>query len=223
MTDQWHFSKRQLVIISIFLVILSIISLAPLIHRRFFSDTLTYDLSKFDIPKDSANVYVKDNFEPRKKYDDFDVDKIKKNKEYSPYPDEGNKKQYTNRTAVKNIEIFDINTASKEQLTKIYGIGETFANRIIKYRNLLGGFYAEHQLKEIYGLPDSTIIEIKKHIKFGTVQKIDLTASYKEIIKHPYIDKTDMKMFMYHQKGWVTLDSVKKVLKNKDKISPYLP
>ena len=64
----------------------------------------------------------------------------------------------------KKIESFDINLASKEELIQIRGIGEVFANRIIKYREGLGGFYEVEQLKTTYGLADSTFQELKKHI-----------------------------------------------------------
>lgn len=63
----------------------------------------------------------------------------------------------------KQIESFDINTATKEDLIQIRGIGEVFANRILKYRNGLGGFYEINQLKSTYGLSDSTFQELKKY------------------------------------------------------------
>ena len=46
----------------------------------------------------------------------------------------------------------DINTATAEELMKIYGIGEGFSNRILKYRNKLHGFTYISQVAEVYGL-----------------------------------------------------------------------
>ena len=34
------------------------------------------------------------------------------------------------------------------------GIGSVFAKRIIKYRDLLGGFYSVEQLGEVYGIDE---------------------------------------------------------------------
>ena len=54
----------------------------------------------------------------------------------------------------KNIqkELIEINSASKEDLMKINGIGNTFSERIIKYRDLLGGYYRKDQILEVYAL-----------------------------------------------------------------------
>src|SRR5690606_34679204 len=65
--------------------------------------------------------------------------------------------------AEKVIEPFDINLATADELIQIRGIGEGFSNRILKYRNTLGGFYSLDQVKNTYGLPDSTFLELKKY------------------------------------------------------------
>ena len=46
----------------------------------------------------------------------------------------------------------DINTATAEALMKIYGIGEGFSNRILKYRDKLHGFTYIDQVAEVYGV-----------------------------------------------------------------------
>ncbi|MGR3812437.1 helix-hairpin-helix domain-containing protein [Jiulongibacter sp. NS-SX5] len=72
---------------------------------------------------------------------------------------------------------FDINTASEEDLTHVYGIGQVFAKRILKYRDGLGGFYSVNQLKNVYGLADSTFQELSKHVLVETPpRKIDLNT-----------------------------------------------
>lgn len=48
--------------------------------------------------------------------------------------------------------LVELNEADTTVLKKIPGIGSGFANRIVKYRNLLGGFYAVSQLGEVYGI-----------------------------------------------------------------------
>ena len=58
-------------------------------------------------------------------------------------------------TATTNTEFSGklcLNTATKEQLMEIKGIGETFAARIIAYREQNGGFTNVEQLKEISGI-----------------------------------------------------------------------
>jgi competence protein ComEA len=78
----------------------------------------------------------------------------------------------------KQIEAFDINTATKEELIQIRGIGEVFANRILKYRTGLGGFYEINQAKNTYGLADSTFQEL---IKYAEVIKMPLKIKINEI------------------------------------------
>ncbi|MBL4735142.1 MAG: helix-hairpin-helix domain-containing protein, partial [Flavobacteriales bacterium] len=54
--------------------------------------------------------------------------------------------------AILSIEL---NSASAGQLMDLKGIGPAFSNRIVKYRNWLGGFIRLDQLREVYGLKDS--------------------------------------------------------------------
>ena len=48
--------------------------------------------------------------------------------------------------------MLNLNTATKEQLMTINGIGETFADRIIAYRDSHGGFQSVEELRNISGI-----------------------------------------------------------------------
>lgn len=86
---------------------------------------------------------------------------------------------------------FDLNTADTSQLVKIYGIGPKLSQRIIIYREKLGGFISGAQLKEVYGL-DSTVVKellsksfIEENFK---PRRVDVNAATeKELGSHPYI------------------------------------
>jgi competence protein ComEA len=94
-------------------------------------------------------------------------------------------------TAKTNHPI-DANKADKEMWMKQKGIGEGFANRILAYRDKLGGFVDKEQLKEVYGLPDSTYQNLLPYINIdlNDVRKINVnTASLEELSQHPYIGK----------------------------------
>ncbi|MEK9530462.1 MAG: helix-hairpin-helix domain-containing protein [Flavobacteriaceae bacterium] len=57
------------------------------------------------------------------------------------------------RDSIKKIEL---NTASPQQLTRVYGIGDAFANRIVTLRDKLGGFLVRDQLADVWGLSKET-------------------------------------------------------------------
>ena len=83
----------------------------------------------------------------------------------------------------------DINTASAESFQKVNGIGEKISNRIIKFRNSLGGFYSVEQLEDVYGMDSNIIRKNKRSFTFNTPQnKIDVnTSGLKKFVKHPFI------------------------------------
>ncbi len=67
------------------------------------------------------------------------------------------------------ISIADLNTVSAEDLKVVNGIGEKLSERIVKYRNSIGGFLTEEQLKDVYGLSPEVIARINE--KFQVINK----------------------------------------------------
>ena len=86
----------------------------------------------------------------------------------------------------------DINTAVKDDLKTINGIGEVLSERIIKYRSKLQGFSTPNQLYEVWGLDAEVVVKVLlvfKVVKLPNIQKINVnTVSFKELLKNPYID-----------------------------------
>ena len=60
-------------------------------------------------------------------------------------------------------EAVDINTADKETLMGLNGIGESFAERIIEYRQENGGFKAVQELTNIRGI-GQTLVEKNREL-----------------------------------------------------------
>lgn len=124
-----------------------------------------------------------------------------------------------------------VNTAGAEELMQLRGIGNGYANRIIKYREILGGYHKVEQLKEVYGMNDSLYEAIKpfiviepEHIKFIAIN----SASEQELYKHPYIRKMAKYVVSYRNEigGFKQVEDFKQVpLINEEiyrKIVPYL-
>lgn len=92
---------------------------------------------------------------------------------------------------VKKRVLVDLNTADSVTLLTLYGVGPSFARRIIKYRNLLGGFYDKSQLLEVYGFDQGKLDEIKDfcEVSPGGIKRIDINSiRTDELKKHPYMD-----------------------------------
>lgn len=113
----------------------------------------------------------------------------------------------------------DLNTATAQQLQKVYGIGETFSKRIVTYRNKFkGGFIANAQLQDIYGLTPETIENILKDFTVKTprnINKVKLnSATVDQLVTIQYIDY-DVAHYIveYRQlhEGYKSLDELMKV------------
>lgn len=85
----------------------------------------------------------------------------------------------------------DLNKAKAEDLQKVNGIGEVLSTRIINYRNKIGGFIDDIQLKDIYGLNYET--RDKLTAEFTVKEKPDVEiidineAELLELSEIPYI------------------------------------
>jgi competence protein ComEA len=88
--------------------------------------------------------------------------------------------------------LVDINTADTAALIALPGIGAKLAQRIINFRDKLGGFHSVEQVKETYGLPDSTFQLIRSWMQCSPagIARIDInTADMNMLAKHPYIGR----------------------------------
>ncbi len=61
----------------------------------------------------------------------------------------------------------DINTADKKTLMSLNGIGESFAERIIEYRELNGGFKSIQELTNIRGIGQTLMEKNKARLTVG--------------------------------------------------------
>jgi len=69
--------------------------------------------------------------------------------------------------AVAAFAALDLNTATKEQLDALPGIGQKKAEAIIQYRKEKGPFKSIEQLKEVSGIGEKTFQGIKSEITVG--------------------------------------------------------
>lgn len=96
-----------------------------------------------------------------------------------------------NHTVIK-IQTINLNKASEEELRKVRGIGKVLSGRIVKYRDLLGGYYNINQLMEVYGVKKDDFLTIKNYFYIDT-SDVDMIllpiATLDDLISHPYISE----------------------------------
>ncbi len=91
------------------------------------------------------------------------------------------------------VNQLDINTATAEQLEKAYGIGQAYANRIIKRRDALGAFVSMEQMADFEDFSPEAVADLKKRFFVGNgtlVNKINVnTASLQQLSRFPYFNR----------------------------------
>jgi len=152
------------------------------------------------------------------------------------------KKDYVNTSKPKVVQAtkktytpttVDINKANVEEWQKIKGIGPTFAKRIVKFRDKLGGFGRIDQIGETYGLADSSFQKIRPFLTIEDkpeLRQINVnTVNEKELKAHLYFDwkkATTLINYRTHHGDFKSIEDVKKILSFKadfiKKIEPYL-
>jgi len=111
-------------------------------------------------------------------------------KSKSNWKDYNNSNQYQTKTFEQKA---DLNTATALQLQKVNGVGVKLSDRIVKFRNkFVGGFIADVQLQDVYGLSPEVIERITNEFTVKTprkIQKINLnTATRDQLVTIQHID-----------------------------------
>jgi competence ComEA-like helix-hairpin-helix protein len=73
----------------------------------------------------------------------------------------------TMRSAISSQPI-DVNRANLEELTRLPGIGDVLARRIIAYRDSIGGFRTVDQLEEVRGIGPAMLRRLETRIRIGS-------------------------------------------------------
>ena len=108
--------------------------------------------------------------------------KNKKNS-YQPFP----KKEFSKP---EKLKVLDINQATKEDLMKVYGIGDKISDRILEQKQKYGAFVSMEQMNDVWGLSPEVIEKLNtSFVVKSTVacKKININnASVKELSQFPF-------------------------------------
>jgi len=84
----------------------------------------------------------------------------------------------------------DVNQADSSDWEALRGIGPVLTARILRYRELLGGFYSLQQISEVYGIDSALFQQILPELCVSTdsLKLMDVNrASFKDLLRHPYL------------------------------------
>lgn len=135
-----------------------------------------------------------------------------------------------NKQKLELGQTIDINSASVTTLTRIPGVGDVFAERIINYRNSLGGFTSLEQLYEIKGITINKFskilpyLNIKKKHQFIRINNV----SVEQLHNHPYFEEKQISAVLELRKNGRITDisvlSANEHFSSRDinRLSPYL-
>jgi len=117
----------------------------------------------------------------------------------------------------ENIPKKDLNSATALELTSVNGIGEKLSQRIINYRNKLGGFLLDDQLFEVWYLDKEVAERVLQRfsvIDKPIIEKINVnTATFKEVLSIVYIDYELTKKIFNYRDEVAELQSIEELKK----------
>lgn len=126
----------------------------------------------------------------------------------------------------------DLNSADTASLNRLRGIGNKLSQRIVNFREKLGGFYSLDQLNEVYGLNPEVIESIKPRFNnqlkpFRMIQINTITVE--ELGQHPYVKKGLAQIIVNYRTQHGSFKSIDELLNVKvldektfDKLKNYL-
>jgi competence protein ComEA len=128
-------------------------------------------------------------------------------------------------------ETIFLNESDTADWKKIPGIGSVYASRIVKYRNLLGGFVSVNQLREVYGIDDELFAKIYPYIKTdGKYTKIAVNKlEFKQLLRHPYLNYKQVKVIVDLRRRKGNISSINELAlldeftaEDIERLNPYL-
>ena len=184
---------------------------------------------KFFVKKDLLKIYGIDSTFYKQLYAFIDLPERSEQKRTHQRKIYERKDSSVKTTSAK----FDLNKADTLQLMRVGGIGTKRSQRIIKYRDALGGFIDMDQIQEVYGL-DSTVVRTLLAESFiaGDYQPVTMninTSDEKRLASHPYLSNAAARSIVAYRfqhgefKAIVELRNIHALDdKTIQKITPYL-
>ena len=137
-----------------------------------------------------------------------------------------------NRASVTKLEIIDINSCDSTELLSLPGIGQVLSARIVRFRNLLGGYVSTEQLQEVYGQSPETFNIIKNMVTVDTtlIDKINInSADFRRFSRLPYFERQEINDLLKYRNENGQILNISELIENNIlseekvvKVKPYL-
>ncbi len=133
-------------------------------------------------------------------------------------------------TASEEVKAININSLSQEELEENKAF-KRYAKSIVKYRELLGGYYKKEQLLEVYGMTQEAYDKISPGIIISAseIKKKRINFVNVEELKHPYISYQEAKEIIKFRSRKGPFTNLNQLVTNKllseetfDKVKVYL-
>ena len=106
------------------------------------------------------------------------------------------------RKPMYEIVKLDLNSCDTNDLLSVPQFGSKRAAKLVEYRDKLGGFHSYAQLQEVYVMQNIDTNKLKDYLYINKqkIRKLNTnTATYKELVSHPYIDAYLTKLILNHR------------------------
>lgn len=229
--DFFYFSKGERRALTLLLFIISVSFVLLLIKDQYLPVPIAEQPIKVTttITQDSATTKV---IQPQvvSKSEKPNNAKVSKTK-YTPKPRFTKSAPSFNEKYPKGT-IVELNHADTTSLKKIPGIGTAFSNRIIKYRELLGGYYSISQLQEVYGIDEEkyTALAVWFETDTSAIRKLKINQlPIQSLARHPYLNYKQAQIIinLRERKGNITSWQMLELLdefteSDKNRLRPYI-
>lgn len=133
---------------------------------------------------------------------------------YVPFPHEpnygvpkGEDVVYKRQPKLSEGTTLSLNNSDTTALKQLPGVGSYYAQKIVKYRERLGGFVNTAQLADVEGLPAGIsrwfTIESNPQVRQLRINH----ATFKELVRHPYLSYEQTKVIVNHVRQYGPIHS----------------
>ncbi|MCX6151745.1 MAG: helix-hairpin-helix domain-containing protein [Ignavibacteriales bacterium] len=143
------------------LAFLSLVFVGGLLIKFYNIDKSVY--KNYDYTKADSLFLASDSLKGNEEESNVSIEKKDEYKKEVLGFDESKPAKYEKKESLSENSI-NLNTASKDELMKLPGIGEKTAVRIIEQRNKTGRFRSIEELMEVKGIQSTKLNKIKNYI-----------------------------------------------------------